>query len=203
MFRVYGKDERVKLFKPRYVLRFLAEGRKYSYCIDANTFYEVEATQQIPYTVSAIIPGEDYTVIDLDEIGLYPTRPVSVYQIILGIGGSNDVLVYPMIPETDFFLKLEKSEFTPNPSLPQRAFIGYLTKEDSPISDPKIEIITVKDYDDIALMIFNPTSVYKKVILDFTVNRCKIEEITDEKRIEEIKKENNFRDILDYRLQEW
>ncbi len=197
MFKLYGKDEKVELFKVRYKLRFISESDKYAPTIKANVFYEVKRTQQIPYTFSLILPPADGTLIKLDDIGLYPERRNSVYQLIIGFGGSSDILIYPMIPETDYFLRLEKAEYAPNPAVESLRYLGCLTKEDSPIQDPKLEIITVKDYETVAFNIFNPTSVYKKLIVDILVNRCLIEEVPKEEKV------NIWRDILDYRLLRW
>jgi len=180
------------LLKVNDYVRFVHTESKFSPTFKSNVFYKVTKTVQVPYTISFIIPEGDVTIMKLSDYGLYPQRPHSLYQILIGFGGSDGINVYAKIPETDFILRLEEAQFEPNPLIEQLSFLGCYSKEDSSIDKPKLIVYTVKDFEEIAFVIFNAGSDYGKLIIHTVVNICQLEETEEKPTV--------WKDILHYKL---
>jgi hypothetical protein len=181
-----------RLLKVGDCVRFVHEEEKYSPTFKANRFYEIKKTLQVPYDFSLILPEQDRTLIKLQDIGLEPSNPNTMYEILIGFGGSNEIEIYPKIPSTDYHLKLEKAPYEPNPSLEQLRFLGGYSKEVTSIDEPKLLIYIVKDFEEVAFEVFNCGSEYGKLIIHTIVNICHLEE-TD-------KKPTVWKDILHYKM---
>ena len=67
-------------------VKFINEEKKFSPTFMSNRFYKVTKTIQVPYDFSVILPPEDTTLIKLSDQGLYPERPKSLYEILIGFG---------------------------------------------------------------------------------------------------------------------
>ena len=171
---------------------------KYSQTFKANVYYKVTKTLQVPYTTSFIIPPSDLLIMKLSDIGLYPERPKSLYEILIGFGGSDGIISYVKIPETDYHLRLEKAQFEPNPLMEQLRYLGEYSKEDSSIDEPRLVIYTVKDFEEILFEIYNDGSGYGKIIIHSIVNICELEEVKEPEK-EKIPVEK-VKEILHYKL---
>ena len=181
-----------RLLKVGDIVRFVHEEEKFSPTFKANVFYRVVKTLQVPYDFSLILPEQNGTLINVQDIGLTPTNPNTLYEVLIGFGGSDNIIVYPKIPSTDYLLKLEKAPFEPNPLLDNLRFIGCYGKESTSIDEPKLLIYMVKDFEEVALEVFNAGSDYGKLIIHTIVNICHLEE-TD-------KKPTVWKDILHYKM---
>ena len=171
---------------------------KYSQTFKANVYYKVRKSLQVPYTLSFIIPSGDTVQMKLSDYGLYPERPKSLYEILIGFGGSDAILNFVKIPETDYHLRLEKAQFEPNPLMEQLRYLGEYSKEDSSIDEPRLVIYTVKDFEEILFEIYNDGSGYGKIIIHSIVNICELEEVKEPEK-EKIPAEK-VKEILHYKL---
>ncbi len=170
------------LLKPGQCIQFESPSGKVSNVVPAGVPFRIIATRQLKYIRSFIIPAEDYTMVELDngenlltKLNLYPTSPDIIYQIVVGIKGSNDILIYPQIPSNTFLLKLDSGYVgTPDPDNPLKAYIGCIKASDSPPDNPKLEIFTVVNMETIYLLLANEGSVDGKIVFEFLVNKCKV-----------------------------
>ena len=145
--------------------------------IKSGDTFIVERTAQVNYEISIILPPTDTTTIDLTEVGLYPESEKTLYEILVGLKGGKDILIYPQIPAGKYVWRLEKSLMTPNPSRENLRYLGEISVDDSPYNDPRLRIHTIKDLEPLLFVLYNDGSDYEKLVMKFFVNKCKIEKI--------------------------
>ena len=184
MFNLYTYTP--SLLRPGQCIEFESPTGSVSKVFPAGVPLKITQTRQVKYIRSFIIPAGDYTVVELDNgenlltnLNLYPARSDVIYQIITGIKGSTNILVYPQIPSENFLLKLDSPYVgSPDPSNPLKSYVGCVKVTDSPADSPKLEIFTVKDMETLYLMMANEGSVDGKIVFEFLVNKCKVEPLS-------------------------
>ena len=171
-----------ELLKPRYVVHF-SKGFKKEW---VERYFRVTRVQQLGHEKHRIIASNTSHDIDLsgelaEHGGLYPDLPNSLFEILIG-WKPKQALMYPRLPTTDYFQKLEMTGWVP-PSADNIAtehelrYVGEFSGEDSPYDQPKLRIHAVKDMAALALRFYADSPEDEKVVVKFTVNRCKVDEV--------------------------
>lgn len=148
----------------------------------ADKYFRVKYGMVVPTRTSITLSTENREFIlefGDDENGLYPSNNNTLYEILFSFYGP-DVLVYPQWTAGKFFLRLEGSRMYPRPSNERYRYIGAWRDEDSPYTDPKIRIHTVKELDDFNLLFYYQGSgelLIRKVLLQLLVNRVSLQEV--------------------------
>lgn len=199
MFRLFSQTP--ELLQPHHFVKF--ESNRDEFCgathIPANTFWRVTVTQQITFTRSFIIPSGEKRTIPWDNnsdymsyLNLYPEANDTLYEILVGLKGGPNILLYPIIPATRYIGKLETPYLEVYLADDVRRQISPIRVYDSPADEPKLMVWTVKDMETFYTQFYNEGSDYEKLIMHFIINRCKIE------RVETVPEK--YRVIQDYTL---
>ncbi len=181
-----------KLLREGYVVKFIGD---FTDSVKSGDTFIVERTVQVNYEISVILPPADTTTLDLSYLGLYPESEKTLYEILVGLKGGKDILIYPQIPVGKYLWRLEKSLMTPNPAVESLRYLGKISVGDSPYNDPRLRIHTIKDLEPMIFRIYNDGSDYEKIVLKFLVNKCRIERTTYSEKI--------MREILHFDLLRW
>lgn len=177
------------------VPRLLREGHVMHFSVKwpsdwAGKYFRVDIAQQMEYHVHRIVaPGTSAPAnqdISFDKpagggvsnayISLLPESDETVYEMLMGIKGV--VLVYPRYND-EYFLKLEVSGVHPDLTNVDLRFLGGYGQAHSPYYAPKLREHTVTDQTPPVLRLFNPVMNDEAIDLVFTVNRCKVSEVTE------------------------
>jgi hypothetical protein len=163
-----------------------------------DKFFKIVVTQQIPVYIWRIIESGKSVDIVLEDEGLYPEDPESFYEIAFKMKGENCIL-YPRLPSTDYYNKLEKSGFVPDLADDNKRYIGGYTEED--FKEGILKEYTVnKDWQsDIVYRIYNDSPEDEHVVLRTTVNRCQIKEVIGKER-EDVLRTGRYKEILHYTM---
>jgi len=183
------------LLKVGQYVRF-SEGWEEKY---AEQVYVVEAAQQIPRKLWLVIQNGIYYDLDLKDVGFYPTSPKSLYEIVFKMRGEN-IILYPRLPSTEYFNKLEEPGFTPEPLDDNLRYIGGYTEED--FKEGRLREYTIKDMDKIVYRLYNDSPEDEHIRLEAIVNRLKIRRVSDEvarRVLEQVR----YRDIPHYKAVRW
>jgi len=168
----------------------------------ADKYFVIGPTQQIAHKLHRIINQGKEHDIDLEEVGLIPTNPETLYEILAGFKGN--LLLYPRLPSTDWYLKLEKSGFVPVPDDDVKRYIGCYTQEDMPYDKLLFREYTVKEMETPMYRFYNDSTEPEKLVLRLVVNRCHlIRELTKEEVEEIIRKRIPVREIPHYKDMVW
>jgi len=175
--------ETPSLLQPRHYVKFT--GKDFTDYIYEGDMFRIDKTQQIIYEQAIILPPGDYTQLDLSSetttsLGLYPTSIETLYEILVGLKGGKDMLIYIQVPAGKFFARLEKPELFPNPAVPQLRYISTIDVDATPYKEPKLRIHTVKDLEPIIFIVYNDGSDYEKLVFRFLVNKCKMIRVSPE-----------------------
>ena len=156
----------------------------------AKKYFRVEICQQMEYHVHRIVaPGtaapanQDLSFdapsgggVSNTRLSLLPESEKSVYEMLLGIKGL--VLVYPMYNDK-YFNELETTGVHPDLTNVDLRFLGGYGQAHSPYYAPKLREHTIKDQTPPVLRLFNPLVRNEVIDLVFTINRCKVIEVTE------------------------
>jgi hypothetical protein len=165
----------------------------------ADKVFVVEAAQQIPFKLWLVLEsGMAYRLV-LPEAGLYPDSSKTLYEILFKMRGEN-VILYPMLPSTEFYNRLEKSGFVPNPQDDVLRYLGGYTEED--FREGRLREYTLKDMDTIVYLLYNDSPQDEHIRLEAVVNRLKIKKVPDDvaKRVLE---QVRYREISHYKVVRW
>jgi len=194
--------ETPELLLPRQYIKFT--GADFTDEVQENDMFVVERTQQVVYEQTFIIPSSDYTQLDLSSetttsLGLYPTNPKTLYEILVGLKGGKDILIYPQIPAGKYFARLEKPELFPNFAVVATRYLGIYDVETTPYDEPKLRLHTVKDLEPLVFIMYNDGSDYEKLVMKFLINKCMIDKVSPE----EAEKITVYREIQHYEALRW
>ena len=145
-------------------------------------FFQVEKTNQVPYDITRIIPGGNYTDIDLSNAtggeNIYPENTKTLYETILGFKPGN-YLVHFYIPAGEYVHRLEQAGMVPNVASATLRYLGARKPEDSPYDDKRIFMYSVKDLEPLILRLLVDNGVlWEKMVLGIVVNKCYLKQIT-------------------------
>jgi len=171
-----------------------------------DKLFQLEVVQQIPRYVHRIIESGATMDIKLEDEGYYPTSPRTLYEILFGFKGEN-IILYPMLPGTDYYLKLEESGFIPVPTDDNKRYLGGYTEEDMPYKQPMLrEYVLKKDFmETIVYRLYNDSPEDEHFVLRGIVNRCKLGREVVGKEKEDILKRRPplFREIPHWTVIKW
>lgn len=187
MFRLFSQTP--ELLQPGHFVKF--ESDREEFCgaehVPANSFWKVTITQQITYTRSFIVPPSEKKTFPWNNhsdyssyLNLYPESTSTLYEILVGLKGGKNMLIYPIIPSDHYINKLESPHLEIRLEDEIRRQISPIRVYDSPVTEPKLMVWTVKDMETFYTRIYNEGSDFEKLVIHFIVNRCKIEKITYE-----------------------
>lgn len=145
-------------------------------------FFQVEKTNQVPYDITRIIPGGNYTDVDLSNAtggeNIYPENTKTLYETILGFKPGN-YLVHFYIPAGEYVHRLEQAGMVPNVASATLRYLGARKPEDSPYDDKRIFTYSVKDLEPLILRLLVDNGVlWEKMVLGLVVNKCYLKQIT-------------------------
>ncbi|KKM66808.1 hypothetical protein LCGC14_1477520 [marine sediment metagenome] len=145
-------------------------------------FFQVEKTNQVPYDITRIIPGGNYTDVDLSNAtggeNIYPENTKTLYETILGFKPGN-YLVHFYIPAGEYVHRLEQAGMVPNVASATLRYLGARKPEDSPYDDKRIFMYSVKDLEPLILRLLVDNGVlWEKMVLGLVVNKCYLKQIT-------------------------
>ena len=148
--------------------------------ISPGQTYKVEYSQQVPYDLNYILPGNDYRDVNFsnEEAGekLYPTQSESLFEILIGLKEGN-FSISPYMPIDQPVFTLEHTEMRPSVIDPKRRYLGAIRPENSPADDPRIKLYTVLRLTPFFWRVFVDQGDYEKCTLSLIINRLKIEKI--------------------------
>jgi len=168
----------------------------------SDRFFEVVLTQQIKFDLHGIVPtGRTWDIVFLDQ-GLVPENPKTLYEILIGFKGYG--LCYPRLPSTDWYLKLEKAGFVPDPASDTYRYLGCYTPDEMPYTQPKLRAYCIKDMEPPVLRFYaESVETHEKIVAKFIVNRCRVEPVPEEIERKLRAKKIPFRKIKHYSLLKW
>ena len=161
-------------------------------------FFQVVVTNQVPYDIPYIIPANDYRDVDFSDSNvvpgiqenLYPRQDQTLYEIQLGWKEANFLAQF-YVPASQVLSRLEQTTMiAPDPptvtvanfASPLR-YLGTKKWYDSPYTDKRIYIYTIKDMDALIMRLFVDSGLpaiatdFEKIIMGLVVNKCKLVEI--------------------------
>ena len=149
-------------------------------------YFQIAETNQVNYDLSYKIPSGDFRDVDFGNTlsnfneNLYPTNYRTLYEIQLGWKPAN-LLAYFMIPAGDHLSRLEQAQMIPPSALPFSATLRYLgakKPEDSPYTDKRIYVYTVRDLEPLIMRLYVDSgqgvapNAYDKVVTGLLINKC-------------------------------
>jgi len=145
-------------------------------------FFQVERTNQVPYDITRIIPGGNYSDVDMSNAtggeNIYPENTKTLYETLIGFKPGN-YLVHFYIPAGEYMHRLEQAGMVPNVASATLRYLGARKPEDSPYDDKRIFTYSVKDLEPLILRLFVDNGVaWEKIILGLVVNKCYLKQIT-------------------------
>jgi len=170
-----------KLLQEGFFVRFTDQWPLTLPHVKGKTF-QIEKTNQVPYDITRIIPGGNYTDIDLSNAtggeNIYPENTKTLYETILGFKPGN-YLVHFYIPSGEYVHRLEQAGMVPNVASATLRYLGARKPEDSPYDDKRIFMYSVKDLEPLILRLLVDNGVlWEKMVLGLVVNKCYLKEIT-------------------------
>ena len=153
--------------------------------------FRINEVNQVPYPLPYIIPASDYRDVDLSngsgtfQESIYPTGTQSLFEVSLGLGpewGPDDpppnYLIHFYIPAGKHINSLEYAQMFPDVADAKKRYLGARRPVDSPFNDPRIKFYLVSDLTPLIIRVYNLAGVdYEKCVLNFTINKCHLEEI--------------------------
>ena len=170
-----------KLLQEGYYVRFTDQWPLTLPHVKGKTF-QVEKTNQVPYDITRVIPGGNYTDVDMSNAtggeNIYPENTKTLYETILGFKPGN-YLVHFYIPAGEYVHRLEQAGMVPNVASATLRYLGARKPEDSPYDDKRIFMYSVKDLEPLILRLLVENGVaWEKMILGLVVNKCYLKQIT-------------------------
>lgn len=166
-----------------------------------NKVFEVLAAQQIPRSIYAIISSGGTYSISLKARGFVPESPESLYEILFKFRGTN-LILYPKFPSTDYYLKLEKSGYSPNPSDPDLRYLGGFTEEDFERGRLREYTVYINWQPEIVYDIYNDSPADEHFRLDAIVNRVKLTDVSPDVQ-KKVIESGRYRFITHYEAVRW
>ena len=170
-----------KLLQEGYYVRFTDQWPLTLPHVKGKTF-QIEKTNQVPYDITRIIPGGNYTDVDMSNAtggeNIYPENTKTLYETILGFKPGN-YLVHFYIPAGEYVHRLEQAGMVPNVASATLRYLGARKPGDSPYDDKRIFTYSVKDLEPLILRVLVDAGVlWEKIILGLVVNKCYLKQIT-------------------------
>jgi len=153
----------------------------FSWC--GGKFFEITRSVVVPYSLSYILPNNDYKDIDLSNatsgVKLYPETEGRVYEMLVGFKpGNYHCILY--IPSTRALLGLGYSNMVPDVTDADKRYLAAIKPEDSPAEDPTVKLWAIKEYDAWNLRLFVLDGVgYEKVVVELKIAKHDIKELPE------------------------
>ena len=146
-----------------------------------KTFVVSQEPLIVPYQASRILPGNDYTDIDLSNatagLKLYPESEGRVFQI--GVGFKpGQYIVHTYVPTPRYVYSLEDSSMFPDVTSATLKYLGAKVPEESPFDAPLWQLFAIKDMVAFILRLYVLDGIdFEKVTVGFWINKCMLSEI--------------------------
>jgi hypothetical protein len=149
-----------------------------------NKTFRIDATNQVPYDLSYVIPTGDYRDVDFAngsgtfKENVYPENQDTLFEVLIGFK-PGCFLSHWYIPAGKSIHNLEYAQMYPDLTNAKRKYLGARQPKDSPYDDPRIKLYFVKDLAPLIMRLYVLAGVdYEKIVTGLTVNKCKLQEIT-------------------------
>lgn len=173
-----------KLLQEGYLVTFTDGWPSTLSAVRGKTF-QIDKTNQVPYSLRYIIPTGDFRDVDLSngngtfQESIYPERSQSLFEVSMGLSPGAYV-VHFFIPATRHIHSLEFAGMTPDVTSATLVYLGARRPQDSPIEDPQIKFYLVKDLTPLILRVFAlPGTDFEKTIMELVINKCDLAEIAE------------------------
>jgi len=146
-----------------------------------DALFKVKKADAFNYTKAYIMKqGESGTISFDDDLKLYPENYDTLYEIGVGMIGNGKLFV--RIPSDRYYHYLESEGVLT--SVDATTEVGGYTEEDIPPVEPKIlREYTIRDMrDTIKYTLVNSSHKDEKIIIKFTVNKVKLEDVSADER---------------------
>ncbi|KKM66364.1 hypothetical protein LCGC14_1481940 [marine sediment metagenome] len=171
-----------KLLQEGYLVHFPMSWPSTYKAVSGKTF-RLDATSQVPYDLSYIIPTGDYRDVDFSngsgtfQEGIMPENLLSLFEVSLGFKPGAFIAEF-FIPAGKALHRLEYAQMEPDITNAKRLFLGAYTAKASPYEDPRIKMYFIKDFTALIMRLYVLAGVdYEKVVAGLIVNRCRLREI--------------------------
>ena len=170
-----------KILQEGYSVRFTDQWPDTLSNVAGKTF-QIEKTNQVPYDITRIIPGGNYTDVDLSNAtggeNIYPENTRTLYETLIGLHPGN-YLVHFYIPAGEYVHRLEQAGMVPNVASATLRYLGARKPKDSPPDDKRIFTYSVKGLEPLILRLLVDNGVaFEKMVLELLVNKCYLKQIT-------------------------
>ena len=186
-----------RLLEPRQLVHFSKNWHKEF----EDKYFRIDRVQEIGFDRHFIVgTGSYYDFDTFDETvgGLEPYRRFNtLYEVLMGWKPPQG-LIYPRIPTTDWFQKLEWPDWVPTPTDVTKRYLGTFHGRDSPYDEPKFRMHLVYGMEPPTLRIYADSPEDEKVVLRQIINRCKLLEVSYEELTPQ--ERDRVREILHHSL---
>jgi len=168
-------DPRILFLKPREVVYFTPRWDRVG-----GKYFQIEVTQQIKRDFHKIIgTGKTLDQELSDDAGFLPTNLQTLYEVNVVMKGN--LILYPLWPSTDYYLKKEKAGYAPAPGDDDLRYIGNFDSQDIPwtMDGGVLKLYLVKDMPTILLRWYNDSIGDERLVIRFWENRCKLKEVKE------------------------
>jgi len=152
--------------------------------IEIGEPYIIKYTSQVTDTRAFILPPDDEAVYLLSNnkdiesyLNLYPTTSDCIYEILTGLKGYENILMYIEYPANYPAFSLDSPFMTFDVENDIKRMVSPIDVYRSPFDSPKLRLYTLKGINDIAFRLLNEGTEYGKLIVGFLVNKCIIEKV--------------------------
>ncbi len=173
-----------KLLQEGYLVHFPTTWPSTNDWVSGKTF-RLDATVQVPYDLSYIIPTGDYRDVDFSngtgtfQESITPGNNKTLFEVALGFKPGQFIAEF-FIPAGKSLHRLEFAQMEPDITNAKRLFLGAFTHKDSPYDDPRIKMYFIKDQTALIMRLYVHAGVdYEKIVAGLTVNKCKLREIQE------------------------
>ncbi len=145
-----------------------------------NKAFRILKQQQVNYELSWKIKEACYKDVNLsnEDTGekLYPNTASNLYEMLIGFKAGN-YLCHVYFPADYPLYRLDYSTMTPLVSSASYKYLGAIKPSDSPVDNPIFKLYLLYRLKPIILRLVADDGVdYEKIGLEFTINRCAMQE---------------------------
>jgi len=183
MIKLFPKTP--EILQPNQYIVFKGKpGEDFPDFIQVDKPYIVEYTKQITFARSFIFPSGEKKTLSLandsdyeNYFNLFPTMKDSLYEILVGLKGGKNMLVFIQWPTERYPFELESPHIHVDLDNSITRMVSPITVDRSPADEPRLRIHTLKDLTEMYFQLYNNGPDYEKLVFKFLVNKCKIKAV--------------------------
>lgn len=172
--------EEPQLLEPRHIVHFSQNYEKEF----ENKYFKVDRVNPMVFGRHFVVNSDTHFDLplyndfgDVPSGGLEPYKNFqTLYEVLIGLAPANAIL-YPRIPSTDWYNKLEAPGGNPDPSSELLRYLGGYKGRDSPLYEPHLRAMLVYGQEPLTLRLFADSPKAEKIRLNLIINRCRIVEV--------------------------